>query len=225
MSRYRDYDDYEGLPEQILAAGRWKRNARAVLRSRRGRKALADLRDALLALPEPRLIHDAMCTVGPALERFPLVTRDEARAERDRAVAWYSQGISADPDRAVKYGAYCEDNLRAQRDLERADFEKLSQSEGEGVCAVAAYIWHQKVLGGADPVEAFAGLPALTTEDGDSLHETADFGTEAGLAYTLAWELAYRNDETFGRMTPEERHAAFLAWINGLLAEPEKVHA
>lgn len=38
------------------------------------------------------------------------------------------------------------------------------------------------------------------------------------MAFTLAWELAYRNDETFRDKTPEERHAAFVAWIDEQLA-------
>ena len=66
MSRFSDYDDFEGEPEQILAMGRWERNARAVLKSKRGRKALAELREALMALPEHRLIEGAVCTVGAA---------------------------------------------------------------------------------------------------------------------------------------------------------------
>ena len=40
------------------------------------------------------------------------------------------------------------------------------------------------------------------------------------MAFTLAWELAYRNDETFRDKTPEERHAAFVAWIDGEKTAP-----
>ena len=59
MSRFRE-GDYEGEPEEILAQGRWEHNARRALKGKRGRKALADLRAALLALPEPRLIEGAL---------------------------------------------------------------------------------------------------------------------------------------------------------------------
>jgi hypothetical protein len=55
------------------------------------------------------------------------------------------------------------------------------------------------------------------------LSQTAGLGQQAGLTYTLAWELAYRNDETYERMTPEERYTAFLAWIDRELAGPAVV--
>jgi len=73
-----------------------------------------------------------------------------------------------------------------------------------------------------DPDEAFASLPTLGShENGDPLEATARLAEkDAGLAFTLAWNLAYKNDETFGRMTPEERYTAFLAWIDGELAGP-----
>lgn len=31
--------------------------------------------------------------------------------------------------------------------------------------------------------------------------------------------LAYRNDETYGTLTPEERYTAFLAWISAELGD------
>ena len=85
---------------------------------------------------------------------------------------------------------------------------------------IGAYLWHRKVtLDGADPAEAFDSLPVLVGEDDcDPLTETADLGKQAGMAYELAWELAYRNDETYAAMTPEDRYAAFLAWIDEQLA-------
>lgn len=81
MSRFSDYDDFEGEPEQILAMGRWQRNARAVLRSKRGRKALTELREALMALPEHRLIESALCTVGGVDKRLPSMTDEQVAAK------------------------------------------------------------------------------------------------------------------------------------------------
>jgi hypothetical protein len=80
MSRYSDYDDYEGEPEQVLAAGRWERNARVALKGKRGRKALAELREALMALPERRLIEGAVCTVGAAGRKAALLAEAERPA-------------------------------------------------------------------------------------------------------------------------------------------------
>ena len=73
---------------------------------------------------------------------------------------------------------------------------------------------------GADPAEAFAGLPDVAADDADGLDETASLAkTRAGMTYTLAWNLACRNDEDYRWMTPEERYTAFLEWIDAELAE------
>ena len=99
------------------------------------------------------------------------------------------------------------------------ELDRQVARNGEGVCAVGALVWHRKVKAGMNPAEAFAALPDIAEEGSDGLHETAGLAKqEAGLVYTLAWELAYRNDETFGRKTPEERWTAFIAWIDGQLA-------
>lgn len=70
-----------------------------------------------------------------------------------------------------------------------------------------------------DPAEAFAAIPnAYDPAGGEALEETARLGEDAGLSFTLAWELAYRNDETYDDLTPEERWTAFVAWIDQELA-------
>jgi len=169
-------DDYEGdsFPNESAL---WHANAERALRGKRGRKALADLRDALLALPARRLIEGALCTVNPDRRR-PSDTHRFAGAE----------------------------------------FDDLIGRQGEGVCAVGALLWHRRVKDGMDPAEAFDSLPTLPDSDSD-LHDTASLAArEAKLVYSLAWNLAWRNDETYGRMTPEERYTAFLAWINAELA-------
>ena len=210
MSRFGDYDDFDGEPEQILAQGRWEQNARRVLTSKRGRQALRDLREALLALPEPRLIDSALCTVGgPA--RVPDVTQ----AEIDEAARRYEErGRPLDHEQWVRWE-------RESREEQRAAIGAVAELGGEGVCVNGALLWHQKVKAGMDAAEAFAALPNIADGDGegDALERTAHAGQEAGLAYTLAWELAYRNDETYGGKTPEERHAAFLEWIDKQLAQ------
>ena len=171
MSRYYDDDPGEEFPNQYAL---WQANADRALKGRRGRQALRDLRDALLALPEKKLIDGAMCTVRPQGDR----------GQRDP--------YGFDP--AAEYG--------------------------EGVCAIGALLWHRKVKAGMDPAEAFDSLPTLDDENYD-LSETALLAKrDAGMAYPLAWELAYRNDETYRRMTPEERYTAFLAWIDAELGEP-----
>jgi hypothetical protein len=213
VSRYSEYDDYEGDPEQVLARGRWERNAKAVLRSRRGRKALAEIREALLALPEKRLIEGALCTVGGA-ERVPEVTEAEIDAEFGRLK---SAGI-------WQPGYYTRDDLanwkRDDREDERRAITENAEGQGCGICVNGALLWHRLVKGGMTPEEAFAALPTVVTADGvNPMEETARIAEkDAGIAYTLAWELAYRNDETYRGKSPEERYAAFLAWIDAELA-------
>lgn len=219
MSRFREYDCDDDLA--VLAMGRWQHNARVALKGKRGRKALAELREALMALPEKRLIANAFCTLGGPSARMPDLTDAEVAAHRQSmydAICQHNPPEEA-AKRAGEYAAW----MRRSRELERADLAAVIQPQGEGVCVNAAYAWYRKVKDGADPAEAFASLPTIYDGDpdysGDEIDETARQGEAAGLTFTLAWELAYRNDETFRAMTPEERHAAFVAWIDRELAE------
>ena len=176
MSRFGD--DYDGEEFPNANALFWA-NADKALKGRRGRRMLADLRDALMALPEHRLIDSALCTVNP-----------EKRAA-EFTEAWMRQSWLADRE---DYG-------------------------GAGVCAIGALLWHRKVKAGMDPAEAFDSLPTLDSSDYD-LQDTAQLAVrDAGAAFSLAYALAWRNDETYEGMTPEERYTAFLAWIDAELAE------
>lgn len=160
-------DDYEeNFPNE---AEFWLQRARTAQKSKRGRKALADLREALLALPRRRLVKDALCTVGTSH-----ATRSDWR---------------------------------------KGYVEELLDREGIGVCAVGAYIWHQKVKAGMDPDEAMRDLPMLD-DDGYTIEDTALAGKAAGLTYTLAWILADMNDEVYRRATPEERWQKFVDWLD-----------
>lgn len=219
MSRFSDYDD-DYSPEAILARGRWYNNARRALKGKRGRQALRDLRAALLALPEPRLISSAVCTVGGS-GRVRDAAPEEIEERVTRGRAMYAEA-GADP--GDDYADECARWMRQEREEEREALAGLVESDGEGVCAIGAYLWHRKVKGGLDPAEAFASLPTVAGEDGsDTADETAGLGQEAGLTYTLAWVLASKNDQTFESKTPEERYTAFLAWIDAELAEPAAV--
>lgn len=175
MSRYGD-DDGEDFPNKFAL---WQANYERALKGRRGRQALRDLREALLALPEKKLIEGALCTVG-----------SESR-------------LNALPE---KYGG-------------RIELADNVEDNGEGVCAIGALLWHRKVKAGMGPDDAFGSLPTLEDANHD-LDDTAHLAAgDAGIAYSLAWSLAYRNDETYGDLTPEDRYARFLAWINAELGD------
>ena len=62
MSRYTE-GDWDDENAEFKAAA-WNRNAQLALKGKRGQKALRELREALMALPEKRLIEGAVCTVG-----------------------------------------------------------------------------------------------------------------------------------------------------------------
>lgn len=180
MSRFDDDGcDEEWFPN---ASELWHANVVRALKGKRGQKALAELREALQALPQKRLIAGALCTVGGA-------ERPDVR------------------DRSDPHGYY------------RPDFEAKLKKEGEGVCAIGAFLWFKKVKAGADPQAAFDELPTLLDSDGDGGLETAEAGKAAGLTFTLAWQLAYRNDRAFDAMTPEQRYEAFMEWIDKQLGE------
>lgn len=172
MSRFADYDDDEWYPNQ---AALWQANAERALSGKRGRKALAELREALRALPERRLIEGALCTVNSET-RAPMLN-------------------------------YSAPDLR----------DKVAR-DGEGVCAVGAYVWFKKVKAGMDPQAAFDSLPTLLDADGGDW-ETAEAGRDAGMTLTLASMLGYRNDGSYEGMTPEERYEAFMAWLDEQLGE------
>jgi hypothetical protein len=73
VSRFGDYDGDGDDEFNGNGWAMWQKRAELALRGKRGRKALAELRDALMALPEKRLIEGALCTVGVGdrLERDP----------------------------------------------------------------------------------------------------------------------------------------------------------
>lgn len=181
MSRFDDYDDDEQFPNQ---GEFWHANVKRALAGKRGKKALAELRDALLALPEKRLIAGALCTVGGVEQRA------------DVGGHWY-----------------------------REDLAYKVEKEGEGVCAIGAYLWFKKVKAGADPRAAFDELPTLLDSEGAGDWETAQAGKAAGLTFTLAWALASRNDSAFDDLTPEQRYDAFMGWLDEQLLDLEPAHA
>ncbi len=178
MSRFSDDDG----PEYNNAYELWQWNLIRALGSRRGQQALRDMREALLALPEKRLIARALCTVGDG-------RRPEPRTLTDGRILDYAG----------------------------RDFDEIIEEQGRGVCAVGAFAWYAKVKSGVDPAQAFAELPTL--EDTNyGAWETAAVGAKAGLARTLAAHLAYKNDETWRDLDPEERWQKCMDWVDAQLA-------
>jgi hypothetical protein len=214
MSRYTDHSD-DDSPEAVLARGRWEHNYRRALNGRRGQAALALLRESIRALPEPRLIEAALCTVG-GVDRAPEeITEEEITEAITRR---REAGFDRDPEDVARW-------MRLDRARERDQIASNIEGQGCGVCAIGALLWHLRVLGGMTEEEAFASLPALiSADDCDPLDETAALAAmEADIAHTLAEAIAFRNDEIYAGLTPEARHTAFLAWIDAQIGPAEVV--
>jgi hypothetical protein len=220
VSRFRDYDcDEEDFPGQrALQEANWQR----ALTGKRGRRFLALVREALMALPEHRLIEGALCTVGAADRRGQLVAQAEADAAAEaealarRHAELVAEGRHEMAERIRQLG-------QRGPDLDGAEsLDDHVRRDGEGVCANGALLWYLKTREGIGTAEAFAALPTLldgAAGDEDFLEETARLAARsANVAASVAWEVAFRNDEAFRTMTPEGRWQATIRWIDGELA-------
>lgn len=213
MSRFGGDGDYEPVIDkrgrEINTAGLWQGALKAALHSKRGRQALTDLREALMALPERRLIAGALCTVGLAerIEAMP--------ATVVREITPYSR----DENGKATFGPPTPTEVKNYERQSLIEFVDENFDQPEGVCAVGAYVWWQKVKAGMDPATAFAELPVLPDTDSGEW-ETAEAGRDAGLTERLAYHLAYLNDESLEGVTPEERWQRVVDHIDKVLAEP-----
>lgn len=197
-----DWDGGDWEPGHQNAAELFEQRARTAIYSKRGRASLMELREALMALPRHELIEGAMC-------RKPKVLEDgDIGFEEQEEAAVVAAGQLEMPGAVAAIGP-----------------APLHRPDEYAVCGVGAYVWWQKVKAGMDAVEAFESMPSLDAEDEESefegaMFETAWAGQKAGLTFTLAWELASGNDETFEGLTPEKRWEAMVDWIDKVLAEP-----
>ena len=197
MSRFEWEGDYESPPYRN-ADEMFAQTARTAIYSKRGRKALAELREALMALPKHELIEGAVCRVKRVDEEDPDIPEAFFEAPAPGQIPAFDGVVIAETTVPVIV---------------------------EGVCAVGAWVWWKKVKAGVDPVTAFTELPTLDSEDeetseGLEMFETAWLGQRNGLTHALAWELASGNDERFASLSPRERWQAFVDWIDGVIAAP-----
>lgn len=87
------------------------------------------------------------------------------------------------------------------------------------VCTLGALGWWNLREGGCDAERAFLELPELETD-----FETADWASATfDMAWTLAWEIAFQNDEICHSETPEERYEYMLRWVRGRIGGPSHV--
>lgn len=100
MSRFGEGDGDEDFNNQWAL---WENRAHLALRGRRGKKALAELREALEALPEKRLISGALCTIGIGSRLEAMPAEDRGRWELEEKVVLIEQ--SGEPEGVCAMGA------------------------------------------------------------------------------------------------------------------------
>lgn len=196
MSRIGEYMDAE-YPNQ---GDLWWANVARAMGGRRGQLALRELELALLALPEPKLIsshlahNGQVCTVGAlALHkrtaageaREDVLAELEAQLPVECETCWHTEAVH-------RPGEPCPSCLA---NLERWWAEPRNETNPH---------WAPRVCREFVPAE-------WHSEDGALV--TAQLGRDIGLTFTLAWHLAYMNDEEFGSLTPEQRYTQVLAWV------------
>lgn len=174
MSRFDNDGDYE----DSIPWDRWEQIVSNALGGKRGQAALAEIEEALVALPEAKLIEghlatkDSVCTIGALVAH--------KRAKRDGTdIATASEAM------AVVKPCMC-----GHSPAEHAGGHCTALRWGGGECY-------------CDEFE----------QDTEEAHDTASAGQAEGLAWSVAWHLAYLNDEQMGGLAPEERYRKMLAWV------------
>lgn len=132
------FSDEEDFPGQFDL---WQANCQRSMRGKNGQEELRVLRSALLALPDKRLIVNAL------------------------------------------------------------------EDDDGGVCAIAAY-------------GKFKGLD-LSKFDVD--YDSDEVGIAAGMPKLVAWKVVEMNDMELSHVTPEQRHAKMLAWVESRIIPSESV--
>lgn len=206
MSRFAfDNDEYDPL-----AAGRWEWNLEQAIKGKRGQKALRELEEALLSMPQRRLIASELAT--PSGEVCTLGCAVAARRVRSRGLTW---------DSAVR-------SLVAE-DKSWDGFEQATEDDPLGDYFAGEWFkveypdWH---LWSFEAQQAPSRLPNRVSIGRVTVREPADddvedstiaVGWEAGFVGTLAAQIGYVNDQEYKSQTPEERWKLMLKWVRSRL--------
>lgn len=141
MSRVCEDDSDEAFPNQWHLQ---QHNMKQVLVSQRGRNALADLRTALQALPEPRLISRALSTAGTVdltdRASYTIADHDQLLADEGVGVCavgayvWWQHVLAgADPVQALR-------DLPLNPDYDGGSWETVELGKQAGLTATLAWV-------------------------------------------------------------------------------------
>lgn len=187
MSRFADdYDEYYPNQGQM-----WWANVERAISGKKGQRALRDLEEALLALPEKKLISGHLALDGQVCTMGALALKKKVDAGEDR-----------------------EEVLRALADKIPTSCLKCYHSQrvhnGDGDCSICD---RKRAEGQTYSWLCTGYVPGDEDYEEDGALITAELGRDIGLTFTFAWHLAYVNDE-YGRYeeTPEERYERVLEW-------------
>jgi hypothetical protein len=185
------------------------------LAGKKGRAALTELRDALLAMPQKRLIYhdivkdDDVCAVGALIA---LKVERETQKPREQVLHDLE-------------GEYSSCNPCGDMRKDHAD-------DGAGPCrrCAEALRKHLESELGARYPEWYKECPSFNAdgepEDGlrmdDGAYYTDDVATGYGIPRLVAWRLVELNDMQLDRETPEERYEKVLKWVENRLAWDDK---
>ncbi len=86
---------------------------------------------------------------------------------------------------------------------------------GGECCAIGALLIARQMR--EDHTDWATAADHLSWHGESTPYETALIGQGCGMAYTLAWEVAERNDEQFVHSGPEGRYEGMLAWVRRTL--------
>lgn len=189
MSRFSD--DWDG-PDFNNQAELWEMALFRAINGKRGQRALRELEQALLELPEPRLISGHLAANGQVCAVGAMIVHEQMKRgkTRDEALERISDEI---------YVCTCGHDLKHHQ---------------AGPCSMCVtHSLHYTRIEGWTACQSF--MPDLDYPSNDDMADhTASAGRSmAGLAYTLAWQLAYVNDEECEGATPEHRYEKVLAWV------------
>lgn len=173
MTRF-DNDGEEGMPWEL-----WETVVSKALGGRKGQQALAAMEEALLALPEPRLIQSHLAYDGGVCAIGALVAHHRAK----------EQGV---------------------------DLTEIIDAMGAGVscwCGHGREKHSDASCSGTLWQDRPCGCDGYEPDNDEDSYETVQAGRSAGLGSTVAWHLAYLNDEQFSGASEEERFQKMLAFV------------
>jgi hypothetical protein len=198
MSRI-NYSEDEDYPGQFNL---FRANVRRSIRGKAGQAALRDLREALLALPNKRLVAHYLAKDGDVCTTGALVLQRRSEVE-----AKPFDVLAAELSAETEGRASCE-----------CYHERRFHEGGTGACSECVR-WHAEVAALPEERRYTIGRPICEAfEDANWGDEDEEGTTEAaavevGVPRLVAWRLVELNDMDLDRETPEERYAKVLAWV------------